>query len=214
MEWSEEDYDYIFKIIVVGNSGVGKSNIAHRFTSNNFDDASDFTIGVEFDEKVMNIKGKKVKVQLWDSSGKKMYMTIAKKHFDGWLGWVVVFDVTDSRSFDDANNWMKEVEKAADPSCQFLIMANKWDFTNKYPRMNQVPNTKVEGFVKSHNVLYFGESSAKKNLNIEKPINKLIEHVFDTQMDLIEKGTKNEESLKIAPEMKERRNQSRSWIIF
>ena len=68
---------------MVGNSGVGKSNIAHRYISNKFDDASDFTIGVEFDEKMLNIKDKKVNVQLWDSSGKKMYMTIAKKHFDG-----------------------------------------------------------------------------------------------------------------------------------
>ena len=83
-----------------------------------------------------------------------------------------MFDVTDSRSFDDAANWMKEVQKAADPSCKFLIMANKCDFTNKYPRMNQVPNTKVEDFIKSQKILYFGESSAKKNLNIEKPINK------------------------------------------
>lgn len=143
-----------------------------------------------------------------------MYMTIAKKHFDGCVGCIVVFDVTDARSFEDASNWMREVEKEADPSWKFLLIANKCDFTNKYPRMNQVPTCKVKEFVDNCNWLYFGESSAKKNINIQKPINNLIEEIYETQMDLISNKKKDEKLLKVAPEMRERRKQRRSWVIF
>lgn len=128
MEISEEDnqdYDYLFKITLVGNSGVGKSNIAHRFLKNSFNEASDFTIGVEFDEKIITVRDKKIKVQLWDTSGKKMYMKIATKHFRESLGTILVYDVTDTRSFEDIPNWIKEIQKQADPDCKFLLLPNK-----------------------------------------------------------------------------------------
>lgn len=110
-EDGEQSYDYVFKIILAGNSGVGKSNIAHRYIKNKFNEASDFTIGVEFDEKFIQIGDKRIKIQLWDTSGKKMYMTIAKKHFQESVGAIIVYDVTDTRSFEDVPNWIKEIQK-------------------------------------------------------------------------------------------------------
>ena len=154
---ASEDHDYVLKIVVAGNSGVGKSSIAARYIKSVFDEASEFTIGVEFDEKVVQIDSNKTLVQFWNMSGKKMYMQMAKQHFTEAVGAILVYDVTDKRSFEDIPNWMREIQKHADDECQFLLLPNKCDFTDKYPRMKQVPNILAREFAERRKIIYHGE---------------------------------------------------------
>ena len=120
-----DDFDFALKIMICGNSGVGKSNISLRYIQNKFDEASDFTIGVEFDEKIVQIGEHRVKLQFWNSSGKKMYMSMAKTHFKEVVGVVLVYDVTDTRSFEDIPNWVREISKDADDECKYILLGNK-----------------------------------------------------------------------------------------
>lgn len=117
--------DYVFKIIIAGTSGSGKSAISRRYFQNTFSDTIGFTIGVEFDEKVVQIDNSTVRIQLWDCSGKNTYSAIAKKHFYGAIAAVIVYDVTDTGSFKDILTWRDEILKEAHPNCEFMVMANK-----------------------------------------------------------------------------------------
>ena len=137
------------------------------------------------------------------------------KHFTEWVGAILVYDVTDTKSFENISDWIREIEEEAEPGCQYLLIPNKWDFTDKYPRMKQVPNDLARQFIdKNKHILFFGEWSAKSNINVSLAINKLVENILEKQLDLVKKGEKEESCLKIAPEMRKRISERPTWAIF
>lgn len=106
-----ESYDFIFKIVLLGDSGVGKSNLVFRFTKNEFNKDSKSTIGVEFATKTVQIDDNKlVKAQIWDTAGQERYRSIASSYYRGAVGALLVYDVTDRNSFNHVPMWLKEVE--------------------------------------------------------------------------------------------------------
>ena len=107
-----ESYDFIFKIVLLGDSGVGKSNLVFRFTKNEFNKDSKSTIGVEFATKTVQIEDDKlVKAQIWDTAGQERYRSIASSYYRGAVGALLVNDVTDRNSFNHVPMWLKEVEE-------------------------------------------------------------------------------------------------------
>lgn len=137
------------------------------------------------------------------------------KHFNEWVGAILVYDVTDMKSFENISDWIREIEEESESGWQYLLIPNKWDFTDKYPRMKQVPNELARQFVdKNQHILYFGEWSAKSNINVNSAIGKLVEKILDKQLELIKKGEKDESYLKLAPEIRNRNKEKSSWTIF
>ena len=133
-ELSPGDYekeDYKIKIIVVGDSGVGKTNLVNRFTSNKFDTNSKSTIGVEFVYKTLKINKEIIKVEVWDTAGQERYRSITSSYYKGANGAIIVYDITDEDSFKNVESWMNEVIKKGKQNMQFLLVGNKKDLINE-----------------------------------------------------------------------------------
>ena len=132
-ELSPGDYekeDYKIKIIVVGDSGVGKTNLVNRFTSNKFDTNSKSTIGVEFVYKTLKINKDVIKVEVWDTAGQERYRAITSSYYKGARGAIIVYDITSEESFKNVENWMNDVSKKGNKDVKFLLLGNKKDLIN------------------------------------------------------------------------------------
>ncbi|KAE8681008.1 Ras-related protein Rab2BV [Hibiscus syriacus] len=103
----DHEYDYLFKIVLIGDSGVGKSNILSRFTRNEFCLESKSTIGVEFATRTLQVEGKTVKAQIWDTAGQERYRAITSAYYRGAVGALLVYDITKSQTFDNAQRWLQ-----------------------------------------------------------------------------------------------------------
>ncbi|KAL6513198.1 Ras-related protein RABA2a [Orobanche gracilis] len=110
----DEEYDYLFKVVLIGDSGVGKSNLLSRFTRNEFCLESKSTIGVEFATRTLQVEGRTVKAQIWDTAGQERYRAITSAYYRGALGALLVYDVTKPMTFDNVSRWLKELRDHAD----------------------------------------------------------------------------------------------------
>lgn len=128
----EEVYDYLFKVVMIGDSGVGKSNLLMRYTKGEFNIESKTTIGVEFATKSIRTQDKKViKAQIWDTAGLERYRAITNAYYRGAVGALLVYDVTSLSSFQHVSNWLKELKQYADSNIVILLVGNKTDLKDK-----------------------------------------------------------------------------------
>mmetsp|Transcript_18964 Transcript_18964/g.21787 ORF Transcript_18964/g.21787 Transcript_18964/m.21787 type:complete len:123 (-) Transcript_18964:275-643(-) len=119
------DYDYLFKILLIGNSGVGKSSLLLRFADDTFTDNFMPTIGVDFKIRTLEVDGKTIKLQIWDTAGQERFKTITSSYYKGAHGIIVVYDITDKESFKNIDTWMNEVEKHASDNVSRILCGNK-----------------------------------------------------------------------------------------
>lgn len=123
----EEEFDYLFKIVIIGDSGVGKTNLLSRFVDGTFSIDSKPTIGVEFATKTHNIDGKIIKNQIWDTAGQERFRAITNAYYRGAQGAVVVYDLTKSRTFDHIEKWLAELRDNAEQDITIMLLGNKCD---------------------------------------------------------------------------------------
>ena len=121
------DYDYLFKILLIGNSGVGKSSLLLRFSDDTFTGNFMPTIGVDFKIRTLEVDGKTIKLQIWDTAGQERFKTITNSYYKGAHGIIVTYDVTDKESYKNIDNWMNEVEKHASDNVSRILVGNKSD---------------------------------------------------------------------------------------
>ncbi|CAD8106364.1 unnamed protein product [Paramecium primaurelia] len=127
-----KEYDYLFKLVIVGNSGVGKSSLLLRFSDDTFSDSYLTTIGVDFRFKTLEIDGKKVKLQIWDTAGQERFRTITSAYYKGADGIVLVYDVSSLSTFEDIDKfWINEVDSYAEKNVELLLLGNKSDIEEK-----------------------------------------------------------------------------------
>ena len=124
-------HDYLFKLLVIGDSGTGKSSLILRFADDSFNGSFISTIGVDFKIKTVDVEGFKIKMQIWDTAGQERFRTIVSSYYRGAHGIIVVYDVTDRQSFTKIQHWLKEIENyGTDRVCK-LIVGNKCDLADK-----------------------------------------------------------------------------------
>ncbi|PQM42267.1 ras-related protein RABA2a [Prunus yedoensis var. nudiflora] len=123
----DEEYDYLFKVVLIGDSGVGKSNLLSRFTRNEFCLESKSTIGVEFATRTLQVEGRTVKAQIWDTAGQERYRAITSAYYRGALGALLVYDVTKPTTFENVSRWLKELRDHADSNIVIMMIGNKTD---------------------------------------------------------------------------------------
>ncbi|KAI0927851.1 GTP-binding protein of the rab, variant 2 [Taiwanofungus camphoratus] len=126
-----DGYDYLFKLLLIGDSGVGKSCLLLRFAEDAFTDSYLSTIGVDFKIRTIELEGKTVKLQIWDTAGQERFRTIAAAYYRGAHGIVVVYDVTDNESFENVKGWLHEIERYASETVKKLLIGNKSDLVER-----------------------------------------------------------------------------------
>jgi small GTP-binding protein len=124
---NDDDYDMIFKVVLIGDSGVGKSNILSRYLKNEFHIDSKATVGVEFGSKRFDIDGFKVKSQIWDTAGQERYKSITNAYYKGAKGALLVYDITRKESFDSVDKWIPDLRTNGDEQVTIILIGNKCD---------------------------------------------------------------------------------------
>jgi Ras-related protein Rab-11A len=157
-----EGYDYLFKIVLIGDSGVGKSNILTRFTKNEFNIDTKSTIGVEFATRTMNIDGKMVRAQIWDTAGQERYRAITSAYYRGAVGALIVYDMTKIQTFESVKKWLKELRDHGADNMVVMLVGNKNDLIH----LRAVPFELAQGFAKENNLSLI-ETSALHSTNVE-----------------------------------------------
>ena len=167
-----EKFDYIFKVVIVGDSGVGKTNLIGRYLKNEYRQDTKATVGVEFGEKKFDINGLKIKAQLWDTAGQERYKAITSMYYKGAKGALIVFDLSSKTTFVNAEKWYNEIKKATDPSINLILVGNKSDLKDK----RQVNTEDAENKAKEMGIAYM-ETSALNAENVDKAFSWLIEEI-------------------------------------
>ena len=126
-----KDYDHFFKMVLLGDSSVGKSCLLVRFADDDFNTNYVSTIGVDFRFKSLRHNGKKIKLQIWDTAGQERYRTITNAYYKGADGIILVFDLFDYDSFKHLDSWLTEVDTHAKPNIQIIVIANKYDIVEE-----------------------------------------------------------------------------------
>lgn len=157
------EYDYLFKLLLIGDSGVGKSCLLLRFADDTYTDSYISTIGVDFKIRTIEVDGKTVKLQIWDTAGQERFRTITSSYYRGAHGIIVVYDVTDQESFDNVKQWLSEIERYASEGVHKLLVGNKADLTTK--RVVQTADAKE--FADGMGIPFL-ETSAKDATNVEQ----------------------------------------------
>jgi len=172
-----DQYDHLFKILLVGDSGVGKSSLLLRFTDDMFQETFISTIGVDFKIRNVNIDGKTIKMQIWDTAGQERFRTITSSYYRGAHGIIVVYDITDSVSFNNGQLWLNEIEKYACGNVTKLLVGNKADMNDK-----RVITTEAGKAFADQQGMLFSEASAKAGQGVEAAFLALVRSIYDQRV--------------------------------
>ncbi|KAJ7294738.1 hypothetical protein O6H91_Y235900 [Diphasiastrum complanatum] len=168
---SDEDYDYLFKVVLIGDSGVGKSNLLSRFTRNEFSLESKSTIGVEFATRSINVDGKLIKAQIWDTAGQERAITSA--YYRGAVGALLVYDITRHVTFENVERWLKELKDHTDSNIVVMLVGNKSDLRH----LRAVSVEDGQSFSEREG-LYFMETSALESTNVENAFKQILTQIY------------------------------------
>ena len=173
-----DTYDYLFKILLIGNPSVGKSSIFGQYVDNNYYDLGVSTLGLDFKIKTIKIDNKYIKLQIWDTGGQERFKTITRSYYRGSHGIIIVFDITNRNSFDNIRNWIYEINNHSENTCNILV-GNKIDLNDK----REITYKEAKEFADMYDLKYI-EVSASNNINID--------NIFDfLSKELIEQTNKN-----------------------
>ena len=156
MNSKDSNYDYMFRYIIVGDMGVGKSCLLLQFTENKFRQKHELTIGVEFGGKMIDINNKKIKIQIWDTAGQEAFQAITRSYYKGAIGALLVYDITRKDTFSHITKWLEVVKSYSDKKICIILIGKKIDLENK----RQVSKENGENFAKKNGILFL-ETSAK-----------------------------------------------------
>lgn len=170
-------YDYLFKLLLIGDSGVGKTCVLFRFSEDAFNSTFISTIGIDFKIRTIELDGKKIKLQIWDTAGQERFRTITTAYYRGAMGIMLVYDITNEKSFDNIKNWLRNIEEHATSDVEKMILGNKCDINDR----RQVSKERGTALA-VENGIKFMETSAKASINVEEAFMTLARDI-KTKMD-------------------------------
>lgn len=169
----DDEYDYLFKVVLIGDSGVGKSNLLSRFTRNEFNLESKSTIGVEFATRSIQVDNKTIKAQIWDTAGQERYRAITSAYYRGAVGALLVYDIAKHVTYDNVIRWLKELRDHADSNIVIMLVGNKSDLRH----LRAVTTEEAKQFAAENN-LSFIETSALDASNVELAFQNILTEIY------------------------------------
>ena len=170
---SEEEYEMMVKVIIIGDSSVGKTNIMSKYLKNIFNEDSKATVGVEFGSKLFTIDGHNIKAQIWDTAGQEKYKAITGAYYKGSKGAFIVYDITRKETFDSVDRWINDLKCTADPKITIILIGNKCDLEHRREILKAQGEEKARSFGCA-----FLETSALSGDNIEKGFQTMITEIY------------------------------------
>ncbi|CAF9918497.1 MAG: hypothetical protein GOMPHAMPRED_001534 [Gomphillus americanus] len=170
---ANDEYDFLFKVVLIGDSGVGKSNLLSRFTRNEFNLDSKSTIGVEFATRSISVDSKTIKAQIWDTAGQERYRAITSAYYRGAVGALLVYDISKHSTYENVTRWLKELRDHADANIVIMLVGNKSDLRH----LRAVPTDDAKQFA-SENNLSFIETSALDASNVELAFQNILTEIY------------------------------------
>lgn len=169
----EDEYDYLFKVVLIGDSGVGKSNLLSRFTRNEFNLESKSTIGVEFATRSIKVDQKTIKAQIWDTAGQERYRAITSAYYRGAVGALLVYDISKRVTFEHVERWLKELRDHAHSDIVIMLVGNKRDLRH----LRAVSEEEAVAFAEK-NGCSFIETSALDSTNVEDAFTQILTEIY------------------------------------
>jgi small GTP-binding protein len=176
-----EDHDFLYKVVVIGDSGVGKSNLIERYTKDTFKEETKTTIGVEFGHKTIKVDDKVIKAQIWDTAGQERFKALTRGYYRGALGALLVYSITNRVSFHNCETWLEELKAHADPGIIIMLVGNKCDLSN----LREVPETEAKTWAQK-NKLSFIETSAKEDVGVGQAFERLLIEIYKQQTSTLQ----------------------------
>ncbi len=193
---AKKAYDLLFKILLIGDSGVGKTSVLFRFSDDQFNTTFISTIGIDFKIKTIELDGKKIKLQIWDTAGQERFHTITTSYYRGAMGIILVYDITQQKSFDNIAKWLGNIETHASPDVEKTLIGNKCDMDSK----RIIQKEQGERIADEYSIRFF-ETSAKSNTNIEATFETLARAVLKKTPDA---AFSSGPSISVSPEVKKK----------
>ncbi|XP_006004454.1 ras-related protein Rab-43 [Latimeria chalumnae] len=166
---TDEAYDFLFKIVLIGDAGVGKTCVVQRFKTGIFVERQGNTIGVDFTMKTLELQGKRVKLQIWDTAGQERFRTITQSYYRSANGAIIAYDISRRSSFESIPKWIEDVKKYAGSNIVQLLIGNKSDLNN----LRQVQLIEAQTLSSHFDVIAAIETSAKDSSNVEEVFVKM-----------------------------------------
>ncbi|KAH8373426.1 hypothetical protein KR009_006620 [Drosophila setifemur] len=183
-------YDYLFKLLLIGDSGVGKTCILFRFSEDAFNTTFISTIGIDFKIRTIELDNKKIKLQIWDTAGQERFRTITTAYYRGAMGIMLVYDITQEKSFENIKNWIRNIEENASADVEKMLLGNKCELHDK----RQVSKERGEQLAIEYGIKFM-ETSAKASINVEEAFLTLASDIkAKTEKRMVSRGREQKQS--------------------
>ncbi|XP_046857520.1 ras-related protein Rab-11B [Xenia sp. Carnegie-2017] len=173
MGTKDDEYDYLFKVVLIGDSGVGKSNLLSRFTRKEFNLESESTIGVEFATRSIQVDNKTIKTQIWDTAERERFRGFNRAYYRGAVGALIVYDIAKHMTYENVERWLKQIRDHADSNIVIMLVGNKSDLRH----LRAVPTEEAKAFAEK-NSLSFIETSALDSTNVEQAFQNILTEIY------------------------------------
>ncbi|KNB46831.1 RAS-like protein [Blastocystis sp. subtype 4] len=170
----DDRYDYLYKIVLIGDSNVGKTNILSRFTKDEFSLDSKATVGVEFSSKCVKINNSIIKAQIWDTAGQERYRSITSAYYRGAVGALMVYDITSRSSFENVEGWLSELRQHSEGDMVVILIGNKCDLANQ----RCISTEEAIAYAEKHNMAFI-ETSAYDKTGIDAAFTTVLKEIYE-----------------------------------
>ncbi|XP_048363305.1 ras-related protein Rab-2A [Sphaerodactylus townsendi] len=188
-------YAYLFKYIIIGDTGVGKSCLLLQFTDKRFQPVHDLTIGVEFGARMITIEGKQIKLQIWDTAGQESFRSITRSYYRGAAGALLVYDITRRDTFNHLTTWLEDARQHSNSNMVIMLIGNKSDLESR----REVKKEEGEAFAQEHGLIFM-ETSAKTACNVEEAFIDTAKEIFQKIQEGVFDINNEANGIKIGPQ--------------
>ncbi|KAE8636261.1 hypothetical protein XENTR_v10002912 [Xenopus tropicalis] len=178
---SDQNFDYMFKLLIIGNSSVGKTSFLFRYADDSFTSAFVSTVGIDFKVKTVFKNEKRIKLQIWDTAGQERYRTITTAYYRGAMGFILMYDITNEESFNAVQDWSTQIKTYSWDNAQVILVGNKCDMEDE-----RVISAERGKHLAEQLGFEFFEASAKDNINVKQTFERLVDIICDKMSENIE----------------------------